>query len=208
MAIVRAILSSGTEYHTRTDIFTTPLPRERFNFLIDKIGMRSMSPETLKRLAEETEYVHRSSYAKDEEQKHVGSTITKKKKKLDKARAELTLFEKLIRSYIDQFEVACLRKKHLSPKSDVEEVAPIENTDGDMDVDEDVNDEAMKSRQIHYDVAAIDRLLNHDYTEEENSAMDELEDGFLKAFKATLELLEHMGVAKSETKKNEQAYDI
>ncbi|GJR70362.1 hypothetical protein Tco_0016427 [Tanacetum coccineum] len=59
MAIVRAILSSGTEYHTRTDIFTTPLPRERFNFLIDKIGMRSMSPETLKRLAEETEYVHR-----------------------------------------------------------------------------------------------------------------------------------------------------
>ncbi|GKE20210.1 hypothetical protein Tco_1431722, partial [Tanacetum coccineum] len=68
-------------------------------------------------------------------------------------------------------------------RSDVEEVAPIENTDGDMDVDEDVNDEAMKSRQIHYDVAAIDRLLNHDYTEEENSAMDELEDGFLKAFK-------------------------
>ncbi|GKF14187.1 hypothetical protein Tco_0055649 [Tanacetum coccineum] len=35
------------------DIFTKPLPRERFNFLIDKLGMRSMSPETLKRLAEE-----------------------------------------------------------------------------------------------------------------------------------------------------------
>ncbi|GJT53534.1 hypothetical protein Tco_0988588, partial [Tanacetum coccineum] len=30
------------------DIFTKPLPRERFNFLIDKLGMRSMSPETLK----------------------------------------------------------------------------------------------------------------------------------------------------------------
>ncbi|GKC71477.1 hypothetical protein Tco_1117360 [Tanacetum coccineum] len=37
------------------DIFTKPFPRERFNFLIDKFGMRSMSPETLKRLAEETD---------------------------------------------------------------------------------------------------------------------------------------------------------
>ncbi|GKE25059.1 retrovirus-related pol polyprotein from transposon TNT 1-94 [Tanacetum coccineum] len=35
------------------DIFTKPLPRERFNFLIEKLGMRSMSPETLKRLKEE-----------------------------------------------------------------------------------------------------------------------------------------------------------
>ncbi|GJV76509.1 hypothetical protein Tco_1508093 [Tanacetum coccineum] len=34
-------------------IFTKPLPRERFNFLIEKLGMRSMSPETLKRLTEE-----------------------------------------------------------------------------------------------------------------------------------------------------------
>ncbi|GJW57194.1 hypothetical protein Tco_0103925 [Tanacetum coccineum] len=37
------------------DIFTKPLPRERFNFLIEKLGMRSMSPETLKRLTEEEE---------------------------------------------------------------------------------------------------------------------------------------------------------
>nr|GEV32643.1 copia protein [Tanacetum cinerariifolium] len=37
------------------DIFTKPLPRERFNFLIDKLGMKSMSPDTLKRLAEETD---------------------------------------------------------------------------------------------------------------------------------------------------------
>ncbi|GJX37017.1 hypothetical protein Tco_0250320 [Tanacetum coccineum] len=35
------------------DIFTKPLPRERFNFLIEKFSMRSMSPETLKRLTEE-----------------------------------------------------------------------------------------------------------------------------------------------------------
>ncbi|GJT62558.1 retrovirus-related pol polyprotein from transposon TNT 1-94 [Tanacetum coccineum] len=35
------------------DIFTKPFPRERFNFLIEKLGMRSMSPETLKRLTEE-----------------------------------------------------------------------------------------------------------------------------------------------------------
>ncbi|GKC66740.1 hypothetical protein Tco_1099338 [Tanacetum coccineum] len=45
-----------TEYQL-ADIFTKPLPRERFNFLIDKLGMRSMSPETLKRLAEETDKI-------------------------------------------------------------------------------------------------------------------------------------------------------
>ncbi|GKA04870.1 retrovirus-related pol polyprotein from transposon TNT 1-94 [Tanacetum coccineum] len=43
-----------TEYQL-ADIFTKPLPRERFNFLIEKLGMRSMSPETLKCLAEETD---------------------------------------------------------------------------------------------------------------------------------------------------------
>nr|GEV97283.1 ribonuclease H-like domain, reverse transcriptase, RNA-dependent DNA polymerase [Tanacetum cinerariifolium] len=37
------------------DIFTKPLPRERFNFLIEKLGMRIMSSETLKSLAEETD---------------------------------------------------------------------------------------------------------------------------------------------------------
>ncbi|GKF00860.1 hypothetical protein Tco_0027783 [Tanacetum coccineum] len=42
-----------TEYQL-ADIFTKPLPRERFNFLIEKLGMRSMSSETLKGLAEET----------------------------------------------------------------------------------------------------------------------------------------------------------
>ncbi|GJZ70654.1 hypothetical protein Tco_0634505 [Tanacetum coccineum] len=41
-----------TEYQL-ADIFTKPLPRERFNFLIEKLGMRSMSPKTLKSLAEE-----------------------------------------------------------------------------------------------------------------------------------------------------------
>ncbi|GJU16600.1 hypothetical protein Tco_1144566 [Tanacetum coccineum] len=41
-----------TEYQL-ADIFTKPLPRERFNFLIEKLVMRSMSPETLKHLIEE-----------------------------------------------------------------------------------------------------------------------------------------------------------
>nr|GEY35119.1 retrovirus-related Pol polyprotein from transposon TNT 1-94 [Tanacetum cinerariifolium] len=43
-----------TEYQL-ADIFTKPLPRERFKFLIEKLGMGSMSPETLKRLTEEEE---------------------------------------------------------------------------------------------------------------------------------------------------------
>ncbi|GJR64807.1 integrase, catalytic region, zinc finger, CCHC-type containing protein [Tanacetum coccineum] len=41
-----------TEYQL-ADIFTKPLPRERFNFLIEKLGMRSMSSTTLKHLTEE-----------------------------------------------------------------------------------------------------------------------------------------------------------
>nr|GFA16143.1 hypothetical protein [Tanacetum cinerariifolium] len=43
-----------TEYQL-ADIFTKPLPRERFNFLIDKLGMKSMSADMLKRLAEESD---------------------------------------------------------------------------------------------------------------------------------------------------------
>ncbi|GJX14179.1 hypothetical protein Tco_0205937 [Tanacetum coccineum] len=37
------------------DIFTKPLARERFEFLINKLGMRSMSPKTLKKLTDEEE---------------------------------------------------------------------------------------------------------------------------------------------------------
>ncbi|GJZ18312.1 hypothetical protein Tco_0554435 [Tanacetum coccineum] len=43
-----------TDYQL-ADIFTKALGRERLAFLIDKHGMKSMSPETLKRLAEEEE---------------------------------------------------------------------------------------------------------------------------------------------------------
>ncbi|GKD98300.1 hypothetical protein Tco_1382197, partial [Tanacetum coccineum] len=43
-----------TEYQL-ADIFTKPLPRERFNFLIKKLGMRSMSSKMLKRLTKEEE---------------------------------------------------------------------------------------------------------------------------------------------------------
>ncbi|GJW20788.1 hypothetical protein Tco_0031410 [Tanacetum coccineum] len=38
-----------TDYHL-TDIFTKALPRQRFEFLLPRHGMKSMSPETLKRL--------------------------------------------------------------------------------------------------------------------------------------------------------------
>ncbi|GJR05220.1 hypothetical protein Tco_0528204 [Tanacetum coccineum] len=41
-----------TEYQL-TEIFTKPLPKERFNFLIEKLGMRSMSPEMLKSMTKE-----------------------------------------------------------------------------------------------------------------------------------------------------------
>ncbi|GJU63823.1 hypothetical protein Tco_1245658 [Tanacetum coccineum] len=37
------------------DIFTNPLARERLEFLIKKLGMQSMSSETLKKLADKEE---------------------------------------------------------------------------------------------------------------------------------------------------------
>nr|GEW26481.1 retrovirus-related Pol polyprotein from transposon TNT 1-94 [Tanacetum cinerariifolium] len=43
-----------TEYQL-ADIFTKPLAREQLDFLINKLGMRSMSPETLQKLTEEEE---------------------------------------------------------------------------------------------------------------------------------------------------------
>ncbi|GJS94409.1 hypothetical protein Tco_0801377 [Tanacetum coccineum] len=43
-----------TEYQL-ADIFTKALGREKLEFLINKLGIKSMSPEMLKRLAEEEE---------------------------------------------------------------------------------------------------------------------------------------------------------
>ncbi|GKG18325.1 hypothetical protein Tco_0372623 [Tanacetum coccineum] len=42
----------NTEYQL-ADIFTKALGRERIEFLINKLGMRSFSPETLKQLTDE-----------------------------------------------------------------------------------------------------------------------------------------------------------
>nr|GEX42044.1 putative RNA-directed DNA polymerase [Tanacetum cinerariifolium] len=46
----------GTEYQL-ADILTKALPRERFELMINKLGMKSMSPETLKSLAEENKEI-------------------------------------------------------------------------------------------------------------------------------------------------------
>ncbi|GJR14052.1 retrovirus-related pol polyprotein from transposon TNT 1-94 [Tanacetum coccineum] len=42
----------GTEYQL-ADIFTKALPRERFEFILPRLGMKSMKPETLKRLQDD-----------------------------------------------------------------------------------------------------------------------------------------------------------
>ncbi|GKC04282.1 hypothetical protein Tco_0995892 [Tanacetum coccineum] len=43
-----------TEYQL-ADIFTKALPRERFEFILLRLGMKSMKPETLKRLQDDTD---------------------------------------------------------------------------------------------------------------------------------------------------------
>ncbi|KAL6212996.1 hypothetical protein ACLB2K_018211 [Fragaria x ananassa] len=55
---------------------------------------------------------------------------------------------------------------------------------GSRELFADENDEAGKSRQIHYDDAAIDRLLDREQAGDDDALLeDEDEDGFLKAFK-------------------------
>ncbi|XVE97353.1 hypothetical protein REPUB_Repub03eG0012300 [Reevesia pubescens] len=75
---------------------------------------------------------------------------------------------------------------------------------GSKELFADENDEAGKSRQIHYDDAAIDRLLDREQVgDEEASVDDEEEDGFLKAFKvANFEYIEEAEkVAEEEAQK-------
>ncbi|XAR71032.1 DNA helicase [Bertholletia excelsa] len=71
---------------------------------------------------------------------------------------------------------------------------------GSKELFADENDEAGKSRQIHYDDAAIERLLNREQVGDEEATLDdEEEDGFLKAFKvANFEYIDEVEAAAAE----------
>nr|GEV39431.1 hypothetical protein [Tanacetum cinerariifolium] len=64
------------------DIFRKPLPRERFNFLIEKLGMRSMSSETLKRLTEEEDEQSKNMNLIATQQAALNNTLVLSKKRL------------------------------------------------------------------------------------------------------------------------------
>ncbi|GKA06834.1 retrovirus-related pol polyprotein from transposon TNT 1-94 [Tanacetum coccineum] len=68
-----------TEYQL-ANIFTKPLPSERFNFLIEKLGMRSMSSKTLKRLTEEDDEIMSSITA---QQAKLDLELVPKEKRLE-----------------------------------------------------------------------------------------------------------------------------
>ncbi|XP_044472362.1 CHD3-type chromatin-remodeling factor PICKLE-like isoform X2 [Mangifera indica] len=75
---------------------------------------------------------------------------------------------------------------------------------GSKELFADENDEAGKSRQIHYDDSAIERLLDREQLGDEEAPVDEEEeDGFLKAFKvANFEYIDEAGaVAEEEAQK-------
>ncbi|XP_059290027.1 CHD3-type chromatin-remodeling factor PICKLE-like [Lycium ferocissimum] len=71
---------------------------------------------------------------------------------------------------------------------------------GSKELFADDNDEAGKSRQIHYDDAAIDRLLDREQVRDEDTAVnDEEDDSFLKAFKvANFEYVEEAEATAEE----------
>ncbi|GJR40021.1 retrovirus-related pol polyprotein from transposon TNT 1-94 [Tanacetum coccineum] len=53
--IIQPVEPRPVTYYQLADIFTKALGRERIEFLINKLGMRSFTPETLKLLADEAE---------------------------------------------------------------------------------------------------------------------------------------------------------
>lgn len=70
---------------------------------------------------------------------------------------------------------------------------------GSKELFADESDEAGKARQIHYDAAAIDRLLNRDQIGGEESSVDEEENDFLKAFKvANFEYIDEVEAAAAK----------
>uniref|UniRef100_A0A453QYV7 CHD3-type chromatin-remodeling factor PICKLE n=1 Tax=Aegilops tauschii subsp. strangulata TaxID=200361 RepID=A0A453QYV7_AEGTS len=79
---------------------------------------------------------------------------------------------------------------------------------GSKELFDDDEDEAGKSRQIHYDNAAIDRLLDRDQVDEEEYLEDEEDDEFLKGFKvANFEYIDEAKAlaAKEEARKKAEA---
>lgn len=76
-------------------------------------------------------------------------------------------------------------------------------------VDED--DEAGKARQIHYDDSAIERLLNRDQVGDDESSIDEEDDGLLKAFKVAnfeyIDEIEAEAAAAKEAEARKQSLD-
>ncbi|XP_047157563.1 CHD3-type chromatin-remodeling factor PICKLE isoform X1 [Vigna umbellata] len=80
---------------------------------------------------------------------------------------------------------------------------------GSKELFADENDEAGKSRQIHYDAAAIDRLLDRDQVGDEEATLDdEEEDGFLKAFKvANFEYVDEAEAAAEEAAAQKRALE-
>ncbi|XP_027356637.1 CHD3-type chromatin-remodeling factor PICKLE isoform X2 [Abrus precatorius] len=80
---------------------------------------------------------------------------------------------------------------------------------GSKELFADENDEAGKSRQIHYDAAAIDRLLDRDQVGDEEATLDdEEEDGFLKAFKvANFEYVDEVQAAAEEEAAQKRAME-
>ncbi|XP_008799628.2 CHD3-type chromatin-remodeling factor PICKLE-like [Phoenix dactylifera] len=70
---------------------------------------------------------------------------------------------------------------------------------GSKELFADESDETGKTRQIHYDDAAIDRLLNRDQIGGEESSIDEEEDDLLKAFKvANFEYIDEVEAAAAK----------
>ncbi|GJY22366.1 retrovirus-related pol polyprotein from transposon TNT 1-94 [Tanacetum coccineum] len=81
----------NTEYQL-ADIFTKALGRERIKFLINKLGMRSFTPETLKQLADEVDEITNTT---KEQQKELDDALVAPENRLKIGKSNLRLSSNL-----------------------------------------------------------------------------------------------------------------
>ncbi|GJY36591.1 retrovirus-related pol polyprotein from transposon TNT 1-94 [Tanacetum coccineum] len=97
-----------TEYQL-ADIFTKALPRERFEFILPRLGMKSMKPETLKRLQDDKDEGKLWNLLKDEE-----ACLTTKFYNFPKAQVK-DLIQSMVDVPIHQEDLAVQRTPLIDP---------------------------------------------------------------------------------------------
>nr|GEV73636.1 retrovirus-related Pol polyprotein from transposon TNT 1-94 [Tanacetum cinerariifolium] len=164
-----------TDYQL-TDIFTKALPRQRFEFILSRLGMKSMSPTTLKRLQEEEGNTAEAMMIKRiSELEHIMANLIQKNKgleeRLEKHGTHLYTLEQLDIPH----QVSKVINEVVTDAIDWAMQAPLQNHFKDLpeaDMKEILHQhmwetESYKSHEDHMHLyKALEKSINRDHSEE------------------------------------------